>query len=307
MKSIILIFVFSLIILPLSCLQAQDPDFCDSAEPGAGVLAWVEFKDDTNPVASDSIFLYVDVSQDPNCDILVNYEDDLYIWTWGPIQPDDKIGTWNNSNDEAKFKHVDGTIYRMEFIPTEFYGVEEALFYEHGICFLAKGKDGGSGGDCSAGGGDFKTTDIHVPIPKPPGAVQKVYAFPAAIAGTGVDTLLIRTDDVLTIFYNNAIEDKETILNLDEVWVYFRVLGDDGDTYAVSNLFVIGDNSDLQMQNNGGGLFSLSFIPDEFLAETLPDGVRPQTLWLQFLRWPFINSNDQVDGSFKYEFKCLDE
>ena len=203
MKNILLIIISMLTTYQLAYTQG---DLCAAAEPGNGILAWI---DPPSPDVEDSVYLYIDVSQDPNCDILVGNMLPLYIWTWSPAQPDDKIGTWNESGADARMEQVDGDVWRIGMIPTEFYGVEAEEVYEKGICFLAKQQDGGIGGDCNIGGAEPKTTDVHVPVPSPFAAERKVYSFPDVV---NADSLYTQLDDVFTLFYNNRIESKLTCL-----------------------------------------------------------------------------------------------
>jgi hypothetical protein len=294
-KIILSILFFTL--LACSQLVAQG-EKCSSATPGTGGFAWIE---PAVPDVTDSVFLYVDLSKDPNCQKLLGNPGPLYIWTWSPRQPDDNLGTWNASKETARMQHVQDDIWVFRMIPTEFYGVEAEEVYKFGICFLAKGKDGGSGGDCSATGNEPKSTDVHVPVPKPLTAERKVLSFPDVIPG---DTLLIRQNDVFTLYYNNRVENKPTLLNLTEAWVYFRVTGSDGKEYRKSTLFQVGNTPSLKMTNEGNGLFSLQVIPEDFMAGIVPAGVKIVNLKLQILRWPFNNTDDAVEGTFFFHYKC---
>ncbi len=286
----------------LSSLAQQGGPRCPNAIPGAGTLAWIVPE---KPDVSDSVYVYVDLSQDPNCTILVGDPGPIYIWTWSPTEPSAKLGTWNNSREEVKMEQVGPNIWRFGMIPTQFYNTDPETIYENGICFLAKRKDGGSGGNCAAGGGDFKTTDIWVPVPKPPGLARKVYSFPDVVE---LDTLYTCTDDVFTLFYDNRLEDKPSMQNLgDNVFVYFRVIGSNGQTYRFSTLGTVGNNPRLKMKMLGDGLYSFSVIPKDLMLtanQQLPPGVNIQRLRLQILKWPFSNSDDAVDGEFFFTFKC---
>ncbi len=273
-------------------------DLCSGAEIGDGSLAWLV---PATPDVEDSVYIYIDVSQDPNCDILVGDPGPFYIWTWSPVQPDDNIGTWNNSGDNAALEQVDGNIWRFGMIPTEFYGVEAEEIYDKGFCFLIKKSDGGTGGDCSAAGGDFKTTDIFLNVPSPFVFERKVYSFPDVVAD---DTLYTQLDDVFTVFYNNNIEEKPTMQNVENIFAYMRVIGDDGQTYNVSSLSQVGNNPALELVNDGTGIFSLTMIPEEFLADVLPAGVSPARLRFQLITWPLCGSDCAVDGDFYFVIGC---
>ncbi len=285
-----------------SALAQQGGPLCTTATPGGGSLAWIEPE---RPDVTDSVYIYIDLTQDLACGILVGDPGPLYIWTWSPNEPSSKIGTWNNSLDEARMEQVGPNIWRFGMIPTQFYDTDPDAVYDNGICFLVKRKDGGSGGNCAAGGGDYKTTDIWVPVPKPPGLARKVYSFPDVV---NLDTLYTRPDDVFTLLYNNKLEDKPTMQNLgDNVFVYFRVVGSNGQTYRFSTLGTVGNNPRLKMKNLGDGMFSFSVIPKDLMTtanQMLPAGVTISRLRLQILKWPFVNTDDAVDGEFYFTFKC---
>lgn len=302
MKILTYLFLFLFLGAAATVAAQQGGPRCSTATPGGGSFAWISPE---RPDVTDSVYVYIDLTQDPNCSILVDDPGPLYIWTWSPTEPSTKIGTWNNSLEGARLEQVGPNIWRFGMIPTQFYDTDPDAVYDNGICFLVKRKDGGTGGNCAAGGGDFKTTDVWVPVPKPPGLARKVYSFPDV---RDLDTLLTRTDDVFTLFYNNRLEDKPTMQNLgDNVYVYFRVVGSNGQSYRVSALASVGANPKLKMKNLGDGLYSYSVIPQDIMVganQPLPPGVTINRLRLQILRWPFANTDDAVDGEFYFTYKC---
>ena len=297
-------YLFTILLLTTAgfAIAQQGGPRCATAVPGSGTLAWIE---PDRPDVSDSVYVYINLAEDPNCGILVNDPGPLYSWTWSPTEPSNKIGTWNNSLETARMEQVGPNIWRFGMIPTQFYDTDPDAVYDNGICFLVKRKDGGSGGNCAAGGGDFKTTDIWVPVPKPPGLARKVYSFPDVV---DLDTLYTRPDDVFTLLYNNNLEDKPSMQNLgDNVFVYFRVVGSNGTTYRYRALSAVGNQPVLKMKNLGDGQYSFSVIPKDLMAaadQLLPAGVTISRLRLQILKWPFANTDDAVDGEFYFTFKC---
>jgi hypothetical protein len=92
---------------------------------------------------------------------------DLFIWTWKPYEHPaghpfaNGIGAqpWKNSNDTLKMTKESNHIYSYTMIPTEFYGVDEAVVFTEDIHFLVKPKDGGGYGDS-----DRKSTDLVLEI-----------------------------------------------------------------------------------------------------------------------------------------------
>ncbi len=288
--------IITICFLGISSLTGQGVDCAGAVTDGS--FAWIV---PAKPDVTDSVTIFIDVSKDPTCSSLIGTEEPLYMWAWGPSEPVPGNGDWNASNEAMKFKHVDGSIYSMTVIPTEFYNVDAATLYDRGLCFLAKQKDGGSGGDCAQGGEEFKTNDAHVVVQLPEDAVRKVFSFPDIIE---LDTVYSRTDDLFTLYYDQTIEEKETMQNVDNIWIYFRVVGDNGTTYKYTSLSKIGDNPELQMTEYESGKYRLSMIPEEWLSDILPEGVQISRLRFQFITLPLCGSDCAVDGDYFFSFKC---
>lgn len=255
-----------------------------------------------NPAnVEDSLTLYVDLTQDPLCAGLVNTQEQLYLWSWVPNDPLITNGTWGSSNEDLKMKNEGNNIWSFKMVPTQFYGVDAKVFYEKGIYFLAKKKNGGQGGDCSATGGEFKTSDISLSIPAPAGVVRKVLSYPDVV---GKDTLYSRSDDVFTLIYNNFAEDKLSMQNIGNMAVYLRVVGTDNKQYIPISLAQLTNHPEITMTNKGGGVWHFSIIPDRFLKNYLPSGVKAQRLRIQLVTLPLCGGDCSVDGEFNFNFKC---
>lgn len=263
-------------------------------------FAWIE---PAVPDVNEEVTIYVDVAQDPVCSNLTNSAGPLYIWTWGPNDPTlaDGNGSWGASNEALIMENVEGTIWSISFVPTELYGEDAAVIYEKGLDFLAKEKDGGSGGDCAEGGGEFKTSDIHLDINSPFALARKVYSIPDRFAG---DTLLTKTDDAFSLFFDQKLEVKDSLVNADNFWLYYRIKGDDGNVYKYSNLSNIGDFPELALEDIGNGVYQFSCIPEDFVIDILPEGVEPVGLILQIVTLPLCGADCAVDGEYIYTFKC---
>jgi hypothetical protein len=267
--------------------------------------AWLD-PDPINP--ADSVTIYVDIKA-TDCQRLLDHPGPLYLWTWEPAGPAHAggNGSWTASNSLNEMKNEGDNIWSYKMVPTEFYDVEPADIYNIGFSFLVKAFDGtgGGGGGCD----EDKTEDLHIDVDAPSTGPRKVYSFPDRFDG---DSMLISDKDVFTFFYNNKLEEKATILNLTEAYIYARCVGDDGVDYRVSNLSAICSGiyaEKLKMTPNGNGLFSISFIPERFFSEgskPVPPGVRITRLRLQILRCPLNNSDDAVDGEFIFELTDCD-
>lgn len=262
-------------------------------------VAWI---DPPEPDVREEVTIYVDVSQDPDCQRLVDSEGPLYLWTWGPTGPtvENGNGTWDSSNEEMIMTYEEGTIWSFTFVPTDLYSVENFKdIYADGMDFLVKEKDGGGGGDCSVEGGEFKTSDIHLNVPSP--FVEPVYSIPDMVGDTAVFS---RTDDVFTLIYDNKIEEKPTMVGATNLYVYPRGFDANGTQYIVTSLGQLANDSRLKMQDNGSSVYSFSFIPDEFFADVLPDGGSIATVQFQIVQLPLCGSDCAVDGEFVYNFTC---
>lgn len=256
---------------------------------------WTEPAEDINP--DDTLKIYVDLTK-MDCDKLVGSAGPLYIWSWLPADPVNGNGDWTASNTDNALENVGPDIWRFTMIPTEFYGVSAQDVFDNDIHFLVKGIDGGSGGDCSAAGSENKTEDLMVEVDPPTGGLRKVYSFPDVVAE---DTLALTQRDVFTLFYDNSIEDKPSMQNPGELYVYARAFDTDGTEYRPSALSQVGNNPDLQMTQDGM-TYHWMIQPKALFA--VPDGKTLDYLQLRVIKKVLVNSDDAVDGTFFYYFRC---
>lgn len=267
--------------------------------PLIGQVAWI---DPPEPDVREEVTLFVDVSQDPDCNKLIGSEGPLYIWTWGPSAPLDENGngTWDSSNEAMIMENVEGDVWKFTFVPADFYDVDNFKdIYNDGLDFLVKEKDGGAGGDCSAEGDEYKTSDIHLNIPSP--FVEPVYSIPSLVGDTAIFS---RTDDVFTLIYDNKLEEKPTMIGATELYVYPRGFDENGDQYIPTSLGQLGSNPDLKMTDNGNSIFSFSFIPSDYFADIALAGESLESIQFQIVRLPLCGSDCAVDGEFVYQFAC---
>jgi hypothetical protein len=278
-----------------------------SARAMQAQFAWIE---PAIPDVTKSVTIFIDLSQDPGCQNLVGRNNPLYLWSWVPSNPVVGNGDWGNSNNDLQLTKVSETVYSFTMVPTEFYGLDAFDIYDQGIKCLAKEDDGGGGGDCAVGGGEYKTSDITIPVPAPFSLEKLVSAFPTTIGAkaddTAGDTVLTSRDDVFTLIYNNKVEEKPTMLGIaaDSCAVYARIIGSNGQSYTISPLSQIEANPALRMATSGDGKFYLSLVPSDFYKDVLPEGVRPQTMRFQIVRLPFCGGNCATDKEYRFNFKC---
>ncbi|MEQ8903969.1 hypothetical protein [Ekhidna sp.] len=241
----------------------------------------------------DEITITIDITEG-DCEKLINDPGPLYLWTWKPKESraaEFANGQWNNSNEELKMTNVGSNLWSYTMVPTEFYGVDASVIYAEGFAMLVKKKDGGGGGDCSAGGGEFKTSDYTLLIP-PPFESAKLFARPKAVF----------SNDIFNFYYDNSEEEKVSMQNLNEVYVYASAFAG-GVEYPISTMENVGSNPALKMTNLGNGQFIFSVIPDDFFTG-VPDGVEIDQLLFIARKKEMNSSDDRVDEDAFFELGC---
>lgn len=240
-----------------------------SAKPQA---AWIEPE---NPDVTKPVRLYCDISKTTaaSADNMKNNPNGpFYIWTWKPVEHPsghplaNGLGdkTWKNSNDALVMVKDDtkgANVWYYEMIPTEFYGVAATEIYSKGIAFLVKPKDGGGWGDP-----DIKTEDFNITVEPPKLNRGTLYAVPQTVLQHKLTSLI----------YDNPLELKETMKNLNEGDVFMHIVVTITDTVSgltsklepatfsrVTNL------PQLQMKKMTDGRFKITMIPHRFF--NIPD------------------------------------
>lgn len=256
---------------------------------------WTEPAVVTNP--ADSVKIYIDLTK-MDCSKLVGYPGPLYIWTWKPTDPVGGNGTWASSNPDHQWHNESPDIWSITILPTDYYGVSAQSVYDNDIYFLAKALDGGGGGDCSAAGNEWKTEDLSVSVNPPGPLVRKVYSFPDVQDG---DSVYLRRDDVFTLRYDNSLEEKVSMQNAGDLYVYARAYDTDGTEYKPSSIAQVGSNPALKMTKNGSD-YSWSIFPEKLF--NIPFGKTLNFVRLQIMKPVVTTSDDAVDGLWEYYFRC---
>lgn len=213
--------------------------------------------------------LYIDItSGECDCPALQDADpvsNPLYIWAWNPNEQrvdvnglDVKNGEWGNSNDNLVLQQDpdNPNLWYFDFVGvslTEFYQVGAATFYDTGLDFLLKEKNGNSPGE---GEPEQKSPDINV-IPEPLGCFEKICPFPTTFF----------QDEYFFINYDNNKETISSLQNLgpDECLIWFRISINDGPLVLVQE-----DTDQFKMNYDGDGQFSLAMIPQDYF--NLQDG-----------------------------------
>lgn len=228
-----------------------------------GLRAQGVFLDPDPTDVTGAVRLYVDITSDacqcPNIGE-VSQEDPLYIWTWQPNEArpmlggeDVTNGDWTNSNDNLRMKQDenDPNLWYFDFLgasPAQFYDADPAVFYETGISFLVKKKDG-------SGDPEPKSEDLNI-IPEPVGCFEIICPFPVTFFD----------DEYFAVTYNNAIETNPLLQNMGpgEALVSFRFRVDGG---PLQTLASDGSNQEkFLMDFEGDGFFALDMIPRDYFG-----------------------------------------
>lgn len=254
---------------------------------------------------------------DKPCKILVNLKltsnewgiveaaaaEDMFLWVWKPAEHPaghpfaNGIGgaAWKNSNDALKMTKESEGVYSYSFTPTEFFEVDAAKVYKEDFHFLVKPKDGGGYGDP-----DIKTEDLSISVDPPAGPIVKVQTVPQG-KGDKLDTIASSTKDVFSIVYNNTAEEKGSMQNAEELYVYVVAYDDLGNEYKIAaNARKAGDFPELKMSSNEDGMFQFSCIPERLI--NIPDGQKLYRLEIQIVKPNLRTTSDWVDGVFTYYF-----
>ena len=181
--------------------------------PGVSAIPAGTDEDPIDPVDTLHIIVdleKIDVAEQPAQDLVVAAQngEDMYIWTWSPVEHPaghplaNGIGgeAWKNSNEALKMEKVDSLgslVYVYTMVPTVFYGVDAKEVYDNDIAFLVKPKDGGG-----YGAPDIKSNDLNLVVDPPP--PPKIFNIPSVFFADGY----------MSINYDNNIEQRPTMRNL---------------------------------------------------------------------------------------------
>ena len=215
--------------------------------------------------------IYVDVSQpDCNCPNLqdASQEDPLYMWTWSPSEPVVGNGMWDRSNEDMRMQQDadNPNLWYKEVIITDFYGGDDATAYENGLSYLAKKKDGLSGGSNET---ENKSNDFNVDLIPPP-CEDKVCPHPQVITD----------EDYFTLYYDIAQESNsnfnpDSLINTGmsplvdgDVLIHVKGITDLGNVLqnaSQSNVWAQVDNEYSLIWDEDQQVFYYTFIPRNLL------------------------------------------
>ena len=245
---------------------------------------------------NDSITLWVDLKKCEFAGVpnMLGATQPMYMWTWSPKEHPAghplNNGKWNESNEALRWIHAGDDVYYFRMIPTQFYEVSAGDLYAKDISLLLKFKDGSTG----ANGSECKTEDLKIDFTAPVTGPEKVACFPSKKIK---DTLSISGNDVFTIIYNNKIEDKDSLKNKEDFYVFIKArTGANSFITVASNEKTTGNFDKLAMKNMGDGKFKFSIMPNKFFAPYNPTNAKILSLQVRIVRKKVSNQNDMVEG-----------
>ncbi len=268
--------------------------------------AWIEPE---NPDVTKTVRLYCDLNKVTAATADAMKADPVgpyYIWTWKPTETEradtlvngegDK--PWKSSNERLKMTKDDtkgANVWYYEMVPTVFYNCDANTVYASDISFLVKPKDGGGYGDP-----DVKTEDFNVAVEPPKLDRGLLYTVPAIMLETQITSLV----------YDNPLETKTTMQNLNDGEVYMHMVATVKDT-ATAIVTTIEPSKFLQVQNNpmlrmlkmSDGRFKITMIPRKYFNITNPTSILVDvTVTVRKAVWN--SSEDQTNEKSKLKFGC---
>lgn len=230
---------------------------------GTGLYGQGIYLDPSPTDVTGAVRLYVDISS-PECNCPdvqpATPADPLYIWTWTPNEQrpllfgeDVTNGEWTNSNDNLVMTQDedDPDLWYFDFLgasPAQFYDVPPAVFYETGIFFLVKKKDG-------SGEPERKSPDFNI-IPEPVGCFEVICPFPVTFF----------QDEYFVAVYDNNIESNQSLRDMGptEGYMTFRYRVNGGPELLFPASPAAADPEEFRMTYDGDGIFSKTMIPQDF-------------------------------------------
>lgn len=263
--------------------------------------AFLDKPDDFDPTKSTKIMVNLKLTKNELGIVEIAQTEDMYLWIWKPKEHpkghalENGIGAtaWKNSNPALKMTKESEGVYSYTFIPTVFFECDAALVYKEDFHFLVKPLDGGGFGDP-----DKKTEDLEILVDQPTGPAVKIKSLPQG-KGIKKDTLISTQLDVFSIVYNNTVEDKVSMQNATDLYIYAVATDENNVTYKISsNAKKVADFPQLKMRTRGDGVFQSSIIPEQFF--NIPSGIKIKKMEFDIVKPNLINTDDTLDEKLIY-------
>ena len=170
----------------------------------------------------------------------------IYAWCWipgGADAPDQ--GTWGSYTPKALCTHIDGDIWRKEFIPQEYWQTS-APMTEFGILFVNAN-------------GTQQTSDNIVPLVQPFTCTEPSISFPRKFT----------QKDVVTIICDTKKTEYEMLSDVGDVFIYtYTNAGDSTDYNPLPEhnwiIYPPARVDRAKMTDVGNGVFEITFIPQTY-------------------------------------------
>ncbi len=266
-------------------------------------VAYLDKPDEFDPTKPCKIIVNLKLTKNEWGIIEIAQTEDIYLWIWKPVEHPaghplangTGSAAWKSSNEALKMTKEAENIYSYTFTPTVFFECDAAKVYKEDFHFLLKPKDGGGYGDP-----DRKTEDLLIEVDPPSGPVVKIQTVPTG-KGTKKDTMITSTNDVFSIVYNNIAEEKVTMKNATDLYVYVVAYDSTGGIYKIAaNAKKVADFPKLKMKMTTTGVFQYSCIPEKLF--TIPAGKKIVKIEFQIVKPNLVDSNDAIDDKMIYIF-----
>jgi hypothetical protein len=263
--------------------------------------AFLDKPEDFDPSKSTKIMVNLKLTKNELGIVEIAQTEDIYLWIWKPKEHpkghplENGIGgtAWKNSNPALKMTKESEGVYSFTFTPTVFFECDAATVYKEDFHFLLKPLDGGGYGDP-----DKKTEDLEILVDPPTGPVVKIKSLPVG-KGDKKDTLISSQLDVFSLVYNNTVEDKISMQNATDLYIYAVATDENNVTYKIStNAKKVADFPQLKMRTKGDGVFQSSFIPEKFF--NIPAGVKIMKMEFDIVKPNLSNTDDALDEKLIY-------
>ena len=268
-----------------------------------GQAAFLDKPDEFDPAKPCKIMVNLKLTKNDYGIVDIAMTEDMYLWIWKPkehpaghpLANGTGSAAWKSSNEALKMTKESEGVYSYTFTPTTFFECDAAAVYKEDFHFLVKPKDGGGYGDP-----DKKTEDLTISVDPPSGPVVKIQTIPVG-KGTKKDTMITTTADVFSIIYNNTAEEKVSMQNATDLYVFPIAYDAAGTAYRIaSNAKRVGDFPQLKMKQTAKGIFQFSIIPEKFFK--IPASTKIYRIEYQIVKPNLVNSNDAIDDLLIYQF-----
>lgn len=218
---------------------------------------------------------------------LADSEEDIFLWSWYPSEPD--AGNGASSSDFAKLTRVEGNIWKITMIPTEYFGVEaDKVDFIYG---LLKNKD------------FSKATDAFAPDSDPPNHIS-VYSLATIKGDLIIDHFpkQIKADRPFSVLLNaantwpdqcgeNPVQGQ--LANAPNVHVHSGI--NNWSTVVENNPSNVNKT---QLSNLGDNIYRWDFIPNEYFGVEKGTVIQNFNMVFASNDWSFIGKGENCSDFY---------